>query len=204
MLEGFAGARSIEAIIERFAALPLGMPNRRDHIDAVALSNLCRRSGVQLGTIDAMLAQLCVRYDLTLLTKRTRPSLSRRRIARYAYGNRRCYPPKGDSSGQHPLTSHANARRRRLARAITGRGARCDAESPRRRRLRQHGGSRRSKAVSFGLTMSYQRAFGARAFSSSKISFRGFSSVGWRSTMDRISDSISSATEGQKTKSLRM
>lgn len=68
LLQGFAGPRSREEIIERFAALPFVMPNRRDHIDAAALRNRCRRNGVQLGTIDAVLAQLCVRHDLTLLT----------------------------------------------------------------------------------------------------------------------------------------
>jgi predicted nucleic acid-binding protein len=68
LLQGFAGPRSRQEIIERFAALPFVMPNRRDHIDAAALRNLCRRNGVQLGTIDALLAQLCVRHDITLLT----------------------------------------------------------------------------------------------------------------------------------------
>jgi len=32
------------------------------------LRNACRRAGVQIGTIDALLAQLCIRYDLVLLT----------------------------------------------------------------------------------------------------------------------------------------
>lgn len=68
LLQGFAGPRAREEIIERFAELPFVMPSRRDHIDAAALRNLCRRNGVQLGTIDAPLAQPCVRHDLTLLT----------------------------------------------------------------------------------------------------------------------------------------
>ena len=32
------------------------------------LRNVCRRSGVQVGTIDALLAQLCIRHELTMLT----------------------------------------------------------------------------------------------------------------------------------------
>jgi predicted nucleic acid-binding protein len=32
------------------------------------LRNHCRRAGIQVGTIDALLAQLCIRHDLTLLT----------------------------------------------------------------------------------------------------------------------------------------
>jgi hypothetical protein len=29
---------------------------------------VCRRAGVQIGTIDALLGQLCIRHELTLLT----------------------------------------------------------------------------------------------------------------------------------------
>jgi predicted nucleic acid-binding protein len=43
-------------------------PDRQDHIDAAELRNKCRRHGVQIGTIDALLAQLCIRHNLTLLT----------------------------------------------------------------------------------------------------------------------------------------
>jgi predicted nucleic acid-binding protein len=38
------------------------------HIEAAALRNRCRRSGLQIGTIDALLAQLCIHHALTLLT----------------------------------------------------------------------------------------------------------------------------------------
>ena len=68
LLQGFTGARAAAAIIERFSALPFVLPDRQDHIDAAQLRNRCRRSGVQLGTIDALLAQLCVRHGLVLLT----------------------------------------------------------------------------------------------------------------------------------------
>ena len=68
LLQGFAGPRARKDIIERFAALPLLGPDRQDHIDAAELRNSCRRAGVQVGTIDALLAQLCIRHDLTLLT----------------------------------------------------------------------------------------------------------------------------------------
>jgi hypothetical protein len=32
------------------------------------LRNVCRRAGVQVGTIDALLAQLCIGHDLTMLS----------------------------------------------------------------------------------------------------------------------------------------
>ena len=68
LLQGFSGARARKDIIERFAALSLLAPDRQHHIDAAELRNACRRAGVQVGSIDALLAQLCIRHHLTLLT----------------------------------------------------------------------------------------------------------------------------------------
>jgi predicted nucleic acid-binding protein len=68
LLQGFSGPRDRNKIIDRFGALPLISPDRQDHIDAAELRNRCRRAGVQVGTIDAILAELCIRYALTLLT----------------------------------------------------------------------------------------------------------------------------------------
>jgi len=68
LLQGFSGPRGRARLIDRFAALPLLVPERRDHIDAAELRNACRRRGIQVGTIDALLAQLCVRHDLTMLS----------------------------------------------------------------------------------------------------------------------------------------
>ena len=68
LLQGFSGPKSHAQIIERFAALPLLQPDREDHVAAADLRNTCRRAGVQVGTIDALLAQLCIRHELTLLS----------------------------------------------------------------------------------------------------------------------------------------
>ena len=68
LLQGFAGPRARKDIIDRFAALPFLAPDRQDHIDAAELRNRCRRAGLQIGMIDAALAQLCIRHELTLLT----------------------------------------------------------------------------------------------------------------------------------------
>jgi len=68
LLQGFAKPKARMQIISHFSALPLLIPDRDDHIHAAQLRNRCRRQGVQTGTIDALLAQLCVRYDLTMLT----------------------------------------------------------------------------------------------------------------------------------------
>jgi hypothetical protein len=66
LLQGFAGPKSRALILEHFAALPLLVPDRDDHGAAADLRNACRRSGLQIGTIDALLAQLCIRHELTL------------------------------------------------------------------------------------------------------------------------------------------
>ncbi len=68
LLQGFTGPKARAQLIERFASLPLLQPDRDDHIAAAELRNTCRRAGVQVGTIDALLARLCIRHDLTLLT----------------------------------------------------------------------------------------------------------------------------------------
>lgn len=68
LLQGFSGPRDRAQIVDRFSALPLISPDREDHIEAASLRNACRRAGVQVGTIDAILAQLCIRHELMLLT----------------------------------------------------------------------------------------------------------------------------------------
>ena len=68
LLQGFSGPKAREQILERFSALPLLVPDRADHVEAAALRNTCRRHGVQIGTIDALLAQLCIRHSLLMLS----------------------------------------------------------------------------------------------------------------------------------------
>jgi predicted nucleic acid-binding protein len=68
LLQGFSGPKARDQILDRFSSVPLLVPDRTDHIAAAALRNDCRRKGVQIGTVDALLAQLCVRHDLTMLT----------------------------------------------------------------------------------------------------------------------------------------
>ena len=68
LLQGFHGPKASTAIVERFSAFAFLSPSRDDHIAAAGIRNKCRRAGVQLGTVDALIAQLCMRNDFTLLT----------------------------------------------------------------------------------------------------------------------------------------
>jgi predicted nucleic acid-binding protein len=68
LLQGVVGAKSHTTLLDHFSALPMISPTRSDHVDAAALRNHCRRNGVQLATIDALLAQICISHGLILLS----------------------------------------------------------------------------------------------------------------------------------------
>ena len=68
LLQGCRGPRARAQIIDRFAAIAMIVPTRDDHIDAARLRNACRRRGIQVGTIDALLAQLCIAHELVMLS----------------------------------------------------------------------------------------------------------------------------------------
>jgi predicted nucleic acid-binding protein len=68
VLQGMSGPKLRAALIEKFSSLTFLIPDKDDHIKAADLRNTCRRAGVQVGTVDALFAQLCIRHDLTMLT----------------------------------------------------------------------------------------------------------------------------------------
>ncbi len=68
VLQGVLGPKQAQAITDRLSVLPMVVPDRQDHIDAAEIGKTCRKAGVQLKTVDALIAQLCIRHDLELLT----------------------------------------------------------------------------------------------------------------------------------------
>lgn len=62
----FCRAQVAPTIIEPFLALPFVVPDRDDHIEAAGLRNTCRQRGIQVETIDALLAQRCIRDGMTM------------------------------------------------------------------------------------------------------------------------------------------
>ena len=68
LLQGFRGPRARTRIVDRFAALAMIAPDRQDYIDAAELRNDCRRHGIRAGTIDALLAEICIRHRLVMLS----------------------------------------------------------------------------------------------------------------------------------------
>lgn len=67
LLRGFVPPTAQATIRSEFAVLEFIEPARDDYDAAAALANTCRRAGVQLGTIDALIAQLAITGDHTLL-----------------------------------------------------------------------------------------------------------------------------------------
>lgn len=68
LLRGFIPPRAQERILTDLAPLELIEPTRNDYVEAARLANTCRQTGIQVGSVDALLAQLAIANDLELLT----------------------------------------------------------------------------------------------------------------------------------------
>lgn len=68
LLQGLRGPKQRERLLERFASFPLIVPDLSDHTEAAAIQRGCRQRGLQIQTIDALLAQLAIGHDLDLFT----------------------------------------------------------------------------------------------------------------------------------------
>ncbi|MCZ7628935.1 MAG: PIN domain nuclease [Microthrixaceae bacterium] len=68
LLRGFTQSGTKEEIHRQFDSVPFIEPRRADYAGAAELGTRCRRAGVQLGAVDALIAQVCIANDLTLLT----------------------------------------------------------------------------------------------------------------------------------------
>jgi len=68
LLQGVSGPRHRDEIIRRFRYLPALTPDLDDHIRAAEIQAACRRGGIQIKTVDALLASLCIRWKLPMVT----------------------------------------------------------------------------------------------------------------------------------------
>lgn len=69
LLHGFVPASAQAAIKETFEALQYLAPTFDDHVEAAGLRNHLRSAGIQLGAIDALIAELAIVGGHTLLTR---------------------------------------------------------------------------------------------------------------------------------------
>lgn len=68
VLQGLVSDTSRDAVRDRMSRLARIPVELDDHLAAADAHRACRRRGIQLGTIDALLAALCLRRGLTMLT----------------------------------------------------------------------------------------------------------------------------------------
>jgi len=68
LLQGFKKPKASAELADHFRAIPLLIPDRKDHEEAALMFASCRRRGIQTGTVDVLLAQLCIRNNLKMLT----------------------------------------------------------------------------------------------------------------------------------------
>jgi predicted nucleic acid-binding protein len=60
LLQGVVPKRARTQIVEMFAVLEYCTPTRENHVVAASVRNTRRAAGVQVGTIDALVAQLAI------------------------------------------------------------------------------------------------------------------------------------------------
>lgn len=68
ILQGIKADSQFNKLKSYFEVFPLISPGRETYIYAAALSNKCRRSGIQLTTIDCLIASIAIQHDCYLLT----------------------------------------------------------------------------------------------------------------------------------------
>lgn len=68
LLHGFVSASAQAAIRETFGVLEYLTPTFDDHVEAAGVRNRLRSTGVQIGAIDALIAQLAIAGRHMLLT----------------------------------------------------------------------------------------------------------------------------------------
>lgn len=68
LLRGFVPSRARAAIQTSFDALDLIEPTRVDYVEAAAVATRCRAAGLQIGSVDALIARLAIAGDHVLLT----------------------------------------------------------------------------------------------------------------------------------------
>ncbi len=68
LLRGFVPASAQRRIVRDLGSVELLEPARGDYIAAAELANQCRRAGVQITSVDALIAHLAIHHGLTLLS----------------------------------------------------------------------------------------------------------------------------------------
>lgn len=68
VLQGLTTVAARTAVRDQMDGMKYVEADRHDHLTAADVFAGCRERGIQIGSIDALIAAICIRRDLTLLT----------------------------------------------------------------------------------------------------------------------------------------
>lgn len=68
LLQGLQSRKDFNRLLDKLSAFPVIEPRRKDYVKAARLRNQCAAKGVQAGTIDFLIAAICIEYGCLLLT----------------------------------------------------------------------------------------------------------------------------------------
>jgi hypothetical protein len=68
VLSGVTSKKLFSQLEDHLSAFPMVTLERKDYVRAASLRNSCKKKGVQVGTIDALIAAVCIENDLLLLS----------------------------------------------------------------------------------------------------------------------------------------
>lgn len=68
ILQGLRSQKEMQSLLELLSAFPIIEPRRADYVAAAKLRNHCAVKGIQAGTIDFLIAAICIQYQCGLLT----------------------------------------------------------------------------------------------------------------------------------------
>lgn len=68
ILSGVTSEKLFGQLEDHLSAFPIITLEREDYIRAARLRNSCKKKGVQVGTVDALIAAVCIENDLLLLS----------------------------------------------------------------------------------------------------------------------------------------
>lgn len=68
LLQGLRSRKDFNRLSDKLSPFPMVEPRREDYVEAARLRNQLSAKGIQAGTIDFLIAAICIQYKCLLLT----------------------------------------------------------------------------------------------------------------------------------------